>query len=134
MTKKKMGSMTSLSKLSGIKAKSHESSETVTPEPEVKKSEDKPVKEDETKAKVNKQQKKKQEQPVTVNIKIRKDQKAWLTDTAIQVRENNSEPVPPAERVYPQHLIGVAIDLLQAADVDWDEVRNIEELRKQLRI
>ena len=134
MTKKKMGSMTSLSKLSGIKAKSHEKSETVTPEPQVKLSEDKPVKEDETKAKVNKQQKKKQEQPVTVNIKIRKDQKAWLTDTAIQVRENNSEPVPPAERVYPQHLIGVAIDLLQAADVDWDEVRNIEDLRKELNL
>ena len=134
MTKKKMGSMTSLSKLSGIKAKSLERSDTVTPEPEVEKSEDKPVKEDETKAKVNKQQKKKQEQPVTVNIKIRKDQKAWLTDTAIKVRENNSEPVPPAERVYPQHLIGVAIDLLQAADVDWDEVRNIEELRKQLNL
>ncbi len=138
MTKKKMGSMTSLSKLSGIKAKSHESSEIVTPEPEVKKSEDKPVKENEAKAKVNKQQKKKQkkkqEQPVTVNIKIRKDQKAWLTDTAIQVRENNSEPVPPAERVYPQHLIGVAIDLLQAADVDWDEIRNIEELREHLNL
>ncbi|MGK7898184.1 MAG: hypothetical protein AB4372_32350 [Xenococcus sp. (in: cyanobacteria)] len=133
MTKKKMGSMTSLSKLSGIKAKSNESSDTVTPEPEVKPSEDKPVKEDETKAKVNKQQKK-QEQPVTVNIKIRKDQKAWLTDTAIQVRENNSEPVAPAERVYPQHLIGVAIDLLQAADVDWDEVRNIEELREHLNL
>lgn len=134
MTKKKMGSMTSLSKLSGIKAKSNETPEIVTPEPEVKKSEDKPVKENETKAKVNKQQKKKQEQPVTVNIKIRKDQKAWLTDTAIKVRENNSEPVPPAERVYPQHLIGVAIDLLQAADVDWNEVRNIEELRKQLNL
>ena len=133
MTKKKMGSMTSLSKLSGIKAKSHQSSETVTPEPEVKKSEDKPVNEDETKAKVNKQQKK-QEQPVTVNIKIRKDQKAWLTDTAIQVRENNSEPVPPAERVYPQHLIGVAIDLLQAADVDWSQVKNVEELRKHLNL
>ncbi len=134
MTKKKMGSMTSLSKLSGIKAKTHETPETVIPEPETKKSEDKPVKENETKAKVNKQQKKKQEQPVTVNIKIRKDQKAWLTDTAIQVRENNSEPVPPAERVYPQHLIGVAIDLLQAADVDWDEVRNIEDLRKELNL
>lgn len=126
--------MTSLSKLSGIKAKSNESADTVTSEPEVKLSEDKPVKEDETKAKVNKQQKKKQEQPVTVNIKIRKNQKAWLTDTAIKVRENNSEPVAPAERVYPQHLIGVAIDLLQAADVDWDEMRNIEELREQLNL
>ena len=78
--------------------------------------------------------KQKKEQLVTVNIKIRKDQKQWLTDTASTVRENNTEPVPPAERVYPQHLIGVAIDLLKAADVDWDEVRNVEELREQLKI
>ena len=71
---------------------------------------------------------------VTVNIKIRKDQKEWLTDTASTVRNNNSEPVPPSERVYPQHLIGVAIDLLQNVDVDWGEVRNVEELREQLKL
>jgi hypothetical protein len=69
-----------------------------------------------------------------VNIKIRKNQKDWLADTASQVRENNLEPVPPAERVYPQHLIGVAIDLLEAAGVDWDEVKNVEELREQLNL
>ena len=85
------------------------------------------------KAKVVKKTKAKEEL-VTVNIKIRKDQKAWLTDTAIKVRENNSDPVPPSERVYPQHLIGVAIDFLEAAGIDWDEVRNVEELRKQLNL
>ena len=69
-----------------------------------------------------------------MNIKIREDQKKWLADTASQVRDNNSSPVPPAERVYPQHLIGVAIDLLQNAGVDWDEVRNTEELREQLNL
>ena len=74
------------------------------------------------------------EELVTVNIKIRKDQKAWLTDTASTVRNNNSEPVPPSERVYPQHLIGVAIDFLEAAGIDWDEVRNVEELREHLKI
>ena len=69
-----------------------------------------------------------------MNIKIRKDQKDWLTDTASQVRDNNLDPVPPAERVYPQHLIGVAIDLLEAADVDWDVVKNVEELREYLNL
>ena len=48
MTKKKMGTMTSLSKLSGIK----KPTETVTPEPEVKKSEVTADKQEETKAKV----------------------------------------------------------------------------------
>ncbi|MEO1376963.1 MAG: hypothetical protein AAFW70_22250 [Cyanobacteria bacterium J06635_10] len=47
---------------------------------------------------------------------------------------NNTEPVPPSERVYPQHLIGVAIDFLEAAGIDWDEVKNVEELREQLKI
>lgn len=70
----------------------------------------------------------------TVNIKIRKDQKTWLTDTASTVRNNNSDSVPPSERVYPQHLIGVAIDFLEAAGIDWDEVRNVEELREQLKL
>ncbi|PSF33901.1 hypothetical protein C7H19_19450 [Aphanothece hegewaldii CCALA 016] len=53
---------------------------------------------------------------------------------ATLVRDNNTEFVPPAERVYPQHLIGVAIDLLKAADVDWNQVRNIEELQKTLNL
>lgn len=69
---------------------------------------------------------------VPINIKITRRQQEWLNDTARTVRENNSEPVPPNERVFPQHLIGVAIDLLQASDVDWSQVKNIEELRKIL--
>ena len=149
MTKKKMGSMSSLSKLSGIKSKrtSHdteeasvsvsspaETTEIIKPEPEIKPTETTTT---ETQAKVvNKKtsRKKKQGKLVTVNIKIRKDQKDWLTDTASQVRDNNTDPVPPAERVYPQHLIGVAIDLLQNADVDWGEIKNVEELRKLLNL
>ncbi len=103
-----------------------------TPEPEVKPTEVKPAQTTKSKAKVLKKTSGKK--LVTVNIKIRKDQKAWLTDTASTVRDNNTEPVPPAERVYPQHLIGVAIDLLEAAGVDWDEVRNLEELREQLNL
>ena len=98
-----------------------------------KKTTTKPKTTTKAKAKVVKKTKAKEEL-VTVNIKIRKDQKAWLTDTAIKVRENNSDPVPPSERVYPQHLIGVAIDFLEAAGIDWDEVKNVEELRKQLNL
>lgn len=148
MTQKKMGKMTSLSKLSGIKKQPEET--TVTPEsppeplveevevkePETPETKVKEVQVKGTKAKVEKQNltKEKQEKPIKVNINIRKDQKDWLTDTASQVRENNILPVPPAERVYPQHLIGVAIDLLQAKGVDWSEVRNVEELREQLNL
>ena len=70
----------------------------------------------------------------TVNIKIPRSAQRWLQDTAQQVRENNPEPVPPAQRVYPQHLIQAAIALLQAQDVNWDSVRNVDDLRNELNI
>jgi hypothetical protein len=131
--KNKMGKMTSLGKLSGIK-KSPTLPETAAILDTV--ATELPTEPIETKVKVSKKttKKQKQDKPVAVNIKIRKNQKDWLADTASQVRENNLEPVPPAERVYPQHLIGVAIDLLEAAGVDWDEVKNVEELREQLNL
>ena len=74
------------------------------------------------------------EKPVTVNIKISRTQHEWLTDTARTVRDNNTEPVPPGDRVYPQHLIGVAIELLQAGDIDWSEVKNVEDLKRLMDI
>jgi hypothetical protein len=74
------------------------------------------------------------EKSVTINIKITRAQHEWLTDTARTVRENNLDPVPPGERVYPQHLIGVAINLLQASDVDWSQVKNVEDLKRLLNI
>ena len=74
------------------------------------------------------------EKPVTVNIKISRTQHEWLTDTARTVRDNNTEPVPPGDRVYPQHLIGVAIELMQAGDIDWSEVKNVEDLKRFLDI
>jgi hypothetical protein len=70
----------------------------------------------------------------TVNIKIPRSAQRWLQDTAQQVRENNPEPVPPAQRVYSQHLIQAAIALLQTQDVDWGEVRNVEDLRYRLNL
>lgn len=74
------------------------------------------------------------EKPATINIKIRGDQRLWLSDMARQVRENNQEPVPPDERVYPQHLIGVAIQLLQHSEIDWDQVKNIEDIQERLNL
>ncbi len=71
---------------------------------------------------------------VTVNIKISRTQQDWLSDTARQVRDNNTSPVPPSERVYPQHLIQVAVDLLQNADLDWSQIRNVEELKQHLNL
>ena len=144
-----------LGSFSGIKKPKAESTKPPEPEviePEVESTETEPVKTAKSEAKVVKKRRdpasptgarerstrqtktKKKEQVVTVNIKIKKSQKEWLADTASTVRDNNTEPVPPAERVYPQHLIGVAIDLLQNIDVDWTEVKNVEELRKHLNL
>jgi hypothetical protein len=138
MNDKRMGGM-KLGNFSGIKktptepTKPSELAPEAQIEPEVKPTEPKPVKTTKSEAKVGKKNQAK-EQFVTVNIKIRKNQKEWLTDTASTVRDNNTDPVAPSERVYPQHLIGVAIDFLEAAGIDWGEVRNVEELREQLNL
>jgi len=57
-----------------------------------------------------------------------------LAETARTVRDNNDTPVAPSERVFPQHLIGVAIDLLRDTDIDWSTVRTIEDLRQQIKL
>jgi hypothetical protein len=70
---------------------------------------------------------------VNVNIKMSQTQQEWLAATAKTVRRNNSLPVPAKERVYPQHLISLAVELLQSADVDWEEVKTIADLRERLK-
>jgi hypothetical protein len=70
---------------------------------------------------------------VNVNIKMSQSQQEWLAATAKTVRRNNSLPVPAKERVYPQHLISLAVELLQSANVDWEEVKTIEDLRERLK-
>jgi len=75
-----------------------------------------------------------QEKLVTVNIKIKRSQQEWLADTAQTVRANNTEPVAPSDRVFPQHLIGVAIELLKNADVDWEKVKTLTELKDYLKL
>jgi hypothetical protein len=70
---------------------------------------------------------------VNVNIKMSQSQQEWLAAKAKTVRRNNSLPVPAKERVYPQHLISLAVELLQSADVDWEEVKTISDLRERLK-
>ncbi len=70
---------------------------------------------------------------VNVNIKMSQSQQEWLAATAKTVRRNNSLPVPAKERVYPQHLISLAVELLQSANVDWEEVKTISDLRERLK-
>lgn len=144
VTKKRMAGM-KLSDFGGQSA-------TVSPEPEPKieaapepKIEPKPVAvappplpveppEPVAKTPKRKPEPKKEERLVTVNIKIKEAQQEWLTDTAKQVRQNNDAPVPASDRVYPQHLIQTAIDLLQSANVNWQQVKNVEDLRKVLSL
>ena len=128
----KLGNFSGIKKTQPEPTKAPEPPSEAKTEPEVKKTKAKPAKTTKSKAKVGKKISGKE--LVTVNIKIRKNQKEWLANTASTVRDNNLDPVPPAERVYPQHLIGVAIDLLQNIDIDWDQVKNVEELREQLKI
>ena len=71
---------------------------------------------------------------VNINIKMSQSQQEWLAAKAKTVRRNNSLPVPAKERVYPQHLISLAVELLQSANVDWEEVKTIADLRERLAL
>lgn len=70
----------------------------------------------------------------SINIKIGSEQRDWLDSTARQIRGNNNSPVKAGDRVYPQHLIRTAIELLQNSDVDWSTVRNIHDLKNSLSL
>lgn len=67
-----------------------------------------------------------------INIKLPRSQREWLGKTSQQVRDNNPPPVSGPDRVFPQHLITVAVELLQDADVDWSQVKNAQDLRNLL--
>lgn len=83
---------------------------------------------------VGQKQQPEQEKLVNINVKITRTQQTWLSQTARTVRDNNNTPVAPSDRVFPQHLIGIAIDLLHSTDIDWKTIRNIEDLRQQLKL
>lgn len=72
------------------------------------------------------------EQPTTINIKISRQQQQWLTDTAQTIRHNTQQPTTPNERIYPQHLISIAIELLQNADINWQQVGSVDDIKKGL--
>ena len=76
----------------------------------------------------------KQIKVVTVNIKIPRDLHNWLSETAQAVRDNNESPVVASDRVFPQHLIGVAIDLLKNTSVDWEQIKTVDDLRQHLKL
>jgi len=131
MTKKKMSGM-KLSQFSGIKSQTEPEISEPTTEVEPTSPTQEPALSSPTVSPTSLPAVK--EKPVTINIKITRTQHEWLTDTARIVRDNNTEAVPPGERVYPQHLIGVAIELLLSCDVDWRQVKNAEELKRLLNI
>ena len=72
------------------------------------------------------------EPPATINIKISRQQQQWLTDTAKTIRSNSQQPTCPNERIYPQHLISIAIELLQNAGVNWYRVGNLAAIKQGL--
>ncbi len=125
--KKKMGNLGKLSQFSGIKSSTEEPAQSSTP-PEESTAVNNQVEE------VHQTSSNPTEKLVTVNIKITRQHHQWLNETAWTVRDNNLEPVPPSDRVFPQHLIGVAIDLLQSSDVDWSQVKSVADLQKQLNL
>ncbi len=130
-SKKRMGGM----KLGDFGKNTPTPTETTSEEPQ-KVLDDKPIEElsSANTGRSPKRKPSKKSKLVTVNIKIEKQQQDWLRETAQTVRDNNDEPVPAPERVYPQHLIGVAVELLQTASIDWDTVKNADELRKALNL
>lgn len=68
-----------------------------------------------------------------INIDIGERRHNRLTALSAQIRGNNDTPVPPAERMYPIHLIQIAIDhLLDGVNMDWNEIRNSEDLKEAL--
>lgn len=140
MTKKKMGAM-KLSAFSGIKTQPSQSEtellsplETQVETLESSSTEIATASSSKTPPVSTTQEPAVKSKPVTINIKITRSQHEWLTDTARTVRDNNDSPVPPGDRVYPQHLIGVAIELLHYSNIDWSQVKNMEDLKRLLNI
>lgn len=86
------------------------------------------------KPKAKRKTKKKSEKVATLNIQVTRSQQRWLQDTAQDIRDNNETPVPGPDRVYPVHLIQVAIDLLKMQAVEWGDITDIEGLRNQLNL
>ena len=72
------------------------------------------------------------EATANINIKINHQQQEWLTATAKTIRNSNQHPTCPHERIYPQHLIAIAVEQLQNANVRWHKVGNVNEIQQRL--
>jgi hypothetical protein len=72
------------------------------------------------------------EPPANINIKISRQQQEWLTTTAKTIRNGNQQPTCPSDRIYPQHLIAIAVAELQNAGIKWHRVENVREVQKRL--
>jgi hypothetical protein len=72
------------------------------------------------------------EPPANINIKISRQQQEWLTTTAKTIRNGNQQPTYPSDRIYPQHLIAIAVAELQNAEIKWHRVENVSEIQKRL--
>ena len=86
------------------------------------------------KAKAKRKSADKDEKTAMLNIQVTRTQQRWLQNTAQDIRDNNDEPVPGPQRVYPVHLIQAAIDLLRSQDVKWDEISDVTGLRDSLNL
>ncbi len=118
--KKRMGAM-SLSSFGKSAPVSTDASSTPLPEPKKK-------------AKAKKTPTAKDGKTATLNIQVTRAQQRWLQNTAQDIRDNNDEPVPGPQRVYPVHIIQAAIDLLRSQDIKWDEIQDVNGLRDSLNI
>lgn len=119
---KRMGSLSKLSDF-GVTTETAEFETVAVPKPKTAK----PVRSRSTASAA-------EEKNAPINIKVTSSQQKWLAQTAQQIRSNNEVAVAAGDRVYPQHLIQVAIDLLKAQGVDWQQIKNVEELRDFLNI
>jgi hypothetical protein len=72
------------------------------------------------------------EATANINIKVSRQQQEWLTTTAKTIRNSNQNPTCPHERIYPQHLIAIAVEQLQNANVRWHKVGNVDEIQQRL--
>ena len=78
-------------------------------------------------------EKAKTDRPKKVNIDIGESRHNRLNEIAAQIRASNTDPVAPSDRMYPIHLIQIAIDfLLDGLEIDWNEIKKPEDLRKVL--
>ena len=91
------------------------------------------VSESQFKRSASAQEKVKADRPKKINIDIGERRHNRLNELAAQIRANNADPVAPSERMYPIHLIQIAIDfLLDGFEIDWDKIQKPDDLRKVL--